>query len=208
LAELTPLVNSLSTLDPAKLIFVTIPGGSGSVSRSGQSGQSEGAARRYDPAELFAAIRTHQPLPGEGAGLANTDVSTRASAVGTRDTLIAPGAVTLTVRNGSVRRARLANDVADSLRSVGFTVSGVRPAAPTDGGRTLIRHSPDRADQAVAVMAAVPAAINEDVPGSAGLLELVVGDSFDGVVKAAAAAPDSGTPAAQVTLRPADGACR
>jgi hypothetical protein len=98
------------------------------------------------------------------------------------------------VRNGSARKG-LAGQASDLLRPLGFTIAGVGDAPPTEGGRTIIRHSADRADQAAVLAAALPSAVSETVPGSTGLLDLVLGDSFDGQVKpspasgAAAAAP-------------------
>jgi hypothetical protein len=63
--------------------------------------------------------------------------------------------------------------------------------APAPAGvRTVVRHSADLAGQAAALTRAVPSAGNETVPGT-GVLELVLGDGFDGQVRA--------TPAGEAT---------
>jgi LytR cell envelope-related transcriptional attenuator len=79
----------------------------------------------------------------------------------------------------------MGNLAADSLRTLGFTVTSVGNAPPSPGGRTVIRHSPDRADQAAVLAAAVPSAVTEPAPGTTGQLQLVLGDGFDGQVRAA-----------------------
>jgi hypothetical protein len=96
---------------------------------------------------------------------------------------VAPGDVTLAVVNGS-SKAGLANEVAGNLRSVDFKVSRVGDVKGTTDDRTVVRYSPDRSEQAATVEAAVPGAVAQPTPGPAGLLELVLGDDFDGEVKA------------------------
>jgi hypothetical protein len=63
---------------------------------------------------------------------------------------------------------------------------------------TVVRFSPDRAEQAQLLAAAVPTASAVPDPGTSGVLELVLGRSFDGTVKAATVATDddAGTPTA------------
>ncbi|MGQ0482839.1 MAG: LCP family protein, partial [Pseudonocardia sp.] len=208
LDELGTLAGALRNLDPTKVTFVTVP----TVDKANAAGDE--VLRTDDAAALFAAIRSDRPLPGEaGAGAgptaANADDSSPRVTAG--DT-VAPGLVTVAVRNGS-SRVGLATQAADSLRSVGFTVGRVGDAEPTEGGETVVRHSPDRADQAATVAAAVPGAVSRAVPGPPGLLELVLGENFDGAVKAPAVdnpAVDSpgALPGELSTVNAADAACR
>ena len=190
LGQLGTLARSLQGLDPGKIFLASAP-------TAGAAGTQLDAT----PAKaLFDAIRTDGPLPGEGGAAApGVDDSTQAAASGGSDT-VAPSAVTLNVRNGSSRKG-LANQAADLLRPLGFTVASVGDAPPSEGGRTVIRHSADRSDQAAALADAVPSAVSETVPGVTGMLDLVLGDGFDGQVRAAPVA-SSGAPAtAPVAVR-------
>ncbi|HTF49563.1 MAG TPA: LCP family protein [Pseudonocardia sp.] len=186
LGQLGTLARSLQGLDPAKVFLASAP-----------TAGAAGAQLDAGPAKaLFDAIRTDGPLPGEGGAAApGVDDSTQGAASGGSDT-VAPSAVTLNVRNGSSRKG-LANQAADSLRPLGFTVASVGDAPPSEGGRTVIRHSADRSDQAAALADAVPSAVSETVPGVTGMLDLVLGDGFDGQVRAAPVA-SSGAPATAI----------
>jgi len=175
LGQLGTLAHSLRALDPAKIFFASAP-----TAGAGAQGSQQLDA---DPATaLFSAIRTDGPLPGEG-GAAAPGVDDSTQGAGGSDT-VAPSAVTLNVRNGSSRKG-LATQAADSLRPLGFTVASVGDAPPSEGGRTVIRHSADRSNQAAPLADAVPSAVSETVPGVTGLLDLVLGDGFDGQVRAA-----------------------
>jgi hypothetical protein len=120
---------------------------------------------------------------------------------------VAPGDVTLAVRNGS-SKAGLANQVAENLRSVDFKVSRIGDAGGAADGRTVVRYSPDRADQAATVEAAVPGAVAQPTPGPAGLLELVLGNDFDGEVKAPVMDGTPKLPSNLSTVNGADDSCR
>jgi len=203
LGQLGTLAQSLQHLDPSKIFLATVPTAAAPDPHGNQ-------ALAGDPAKtLFEAIRADQTLPGETAatGGPSEDDSTKALKAGA----VSPSAVSVTVRNGSARKG-LAGQAADLLRPLGFTIAAVGDAPPTDGGRTIIRHSADRADQAAALAAAVPSAVSETVPGSTGLLDLVLGDSFDGQVKAspaagAAAGTGAAAPVGLRTLSSATGSC-
>lgn len=182
LDQLGALVQSMLSVDPAKISLVTVP-------TFDQPDTEGNELLRVDAARaLFEAIREKRPLPsGDDDGGADD----RAGA-------LSPRAVTVQVLNGSTHRG-VANVAADSLRTLGFTVASVGNAPPSPGGRTVIRHSPDRADQAAVLAAAVPSAVTEPAPGTAGQLQLVLGDGFDGQVRAApAAGAGSPTDATQV----------
>lgn len=182
LDSLTTLAQAMQNLDPTKISFVTVP-------TYGQPDTQGNELLQVDSASaLFEAIRADRPLPSdaEADAEASAGIGARALDPGT----LPPNAVAANVRNGS-SRAGLANQAADSLRTLGFVVGAVGDAPPSPGGRTIIRHSPDRTNQAAVLAVAVPSAIPEVAPGTTGLLELVLGDSFDGQVRAAPASTEA-----------------
>jgi len=137
--------------------------------------------READAQALFAAVRTDAPLPAAADPVATS----------------APADVTADVLNASGRDG-LAAEVAGTLGDLGFRTAEVRNAGQPALG-TVVRYSPDRAEQAQLLAAAVPSANAVPDPGTAGVLQLVLGRSFDGTVRAATA-PD---PAAETPTAPA-----
>jgi len=124
-------------------------------------------------ADLFAAVRTDAPLPAE------------ATDPGAGDTGPAPSEVTVEVVNAS-DRSGLAGEVGETLRSLGFEVGEVSSAEqPTS--ETVIRFSPDQAAAAELLATTVPSAESVPDPGATGVLHLVLGRSFDDVVRAPSA---------------------
>ncbi|GAA4543117.1 LCP family protein [Pseudonocardia xishanensis] len=132
--------------------------------------------RGTEASALFAAIREHEPLPE-----LSTPVATESGPE--------PGDVTVNVLNAADRTG-LAGEVGGSLRTLGFGVGEVGNAAePT--ADTVLRFSPDRADAAALLGRVVPAARLVQDPAGQATLQLVLGTSFDGVVRApVATAPD------------------
>jgi len=118
---------------------------------------------------LFTAVRTDAPLPPQDEAAVDA----------------APADVTADVLNASGRDG-LAAEVAGTLGELGFRTADVRNAGQP-ALDTVVRFSPDRADQAQLLAAAVPSASAVPDPGTSGVLELVLGRSFDGTVRAAAA---------------------
>lgn len=140
--------------------------------------------RDADAAALFSALRKDAPLPA-----AATD--TGATATGPT-----PGDLTVQLLNAS-GQAGLAAGVGDTLKQLGFGVGGVSNAGqPTP--QTVIRYSPDQAAAAALLASTVPAATTVPDPGASGVLQLVLGRSFDKVVRAPVqpAAPAAGAVAA------------
>ena len=136
--------------------------------------------RKTEAQALFTAVRTDAPLPARDEAAA---------------TASAPADVTADVLNASGRDG-LAAEVAGTLGDLGFRTAEVRNAGQP-ALDTVVRFSPDRAEQAQLLAAAVPSASPVPDPGTTGVLQLVLGRSFDGTVRAstAAEAPDA-TPAA------------
>jgi hypothetical protein len=95
-------------------------------------------------------------------------------------------------------RSGLAGEVSETLSSLGFDV-GEPSSADQPTTETVIRFSPDQAAAAEVLRATVPSATEVPDPGSTGVLQLVLGRSFDDVVRApsepiALAAPTSDAP--------------
>ncbi|WP_141281370.1 LCP family protein, partial [Pseudonocardia hydrocarbonoxydans] len=149
------------------------------------SSQGNTLLRGADAAALFTALREGTPPP---------DQTVLAAGAGP-----APADVTVDVLNASDRQG-LAAEIGGTLGTLGFGVGEIGNAeAPAPG--TVIRFSPDRAAAAELLAATVPSAVPQPDPSASGVLQLVLGTSFDGVVRApstAAAAPAAG-PAATCT---------
>lgn len=141
--------------------------------------------RDADAAALFTAVRTEGPLPAVDPAAGRTGMT--------------PGDVTTDVLNASGRDG-LATQVAGTLGDLGFRTAEVRNAGQS-ALDTVVRFSPDRAEQAQLLAAAVPSASAVPDPGTSGKLELVLGRSFDDTVRAAAA-PDAGAADPTTTATP------
>ncbi|WP_186816934.1 LCP family protein [Pseudonocardia sulfidoxydans] len=152
--------------------FVTVPT-TGEINTRGNA-----VLRDRDASALFTALRTGAPLPEVTPS--TVDVP-------------APSAISVDVLNAS-QRTGLAQDVASRLRAVTFGIGSVanasRPAADT-----VIRFSPDRSAEAQVVASAVPSARSVPDATASGVLQLVLGDSFDGTIRAVSTTP-AGAPAA------------
>ena len=140
--------------------------------------------RKTEAQALFTAVRTDAPLPARDEAAA---------------TASAPADVTADVLNASGRDG-LAAEVAGTLGDLGFRTAEVRNAGQP-ALDTVVRFSPDRAEQAQLLAAAVPSASAVPDPGTTGVLQLVLGRSFDGTVRASTApeAPDAAPPAPAAT---------
>jgi LCP family protein required for cell wall assembly len=136
--------------------------------------------RDADATALFAALRRDAPLPPPDTAAATTAP--------------APADVTTDVLNAS-GRVGLAAQVAGTLGELGFRTAEVTNA-PQPALDTVIRFSPDRAEQAQLLAAAVPSATTVPDPGTSGVLRLVLGRSFDGTLRAPAAPDPADDPAA------------
>ncbi len=183
LDELVALARALRNLDAGDVRFLPVPV-AGEPNTRGNVVLRDG-----DTADLFQALR---------AGVAPPEPSAVPQAGAASP---APPSITLDVLNSSDRKG-LANQVAAALRELGFGVGEVGNTERPDPA-TVIRFSPDRADAVQAVQAVVPSA--RPVPDGTGsqVLQLVLGNSFDGTVRAPAApggatrTPDPATPAAR-----------
>jgi LCP family protein required for cell wall assembly len=178
--QVLALSMTLRRLDADGVQYAAVPTGE-------QNDRGNAVLRDTDAAALFAAVRTDGPLPPEA-----TDPGASTSGP-------TPGEITVAVVNASTRSG-LAGDVGETLRSLGFGVGEISSAEqPTS--ETVIRFSPDQATAAELLAATVPSATSVPDPGTTGVLQLVLGQSFDDVVRAptepiALSAPTAEAPAA------------
>lgn len=151
--------------------FTTVP------TAPGASGLGNTVLAAGEAEALFSALREGEPPPERTVLAAGGDAVRRD--------------VPVDVLNASDRQG-LAAQVGDTLGTLGFGVGEVGNApAPTD--ETTIRFSPDRAAAADVLAEAVPSATSVPDPGASGVLELVLGRTFDGVLRAPVTGPADGS---------------
>ncbi len=169
LDQVLALAHSMHDLGAAGVTFAAVP------TDPDPAGGS--ALRAADAAAVFDALRTDAALPPATAG----------QQVGPK-----PSDLLVQVRNAS-ERPGIAAKIAGTLRGLGFGVGAVTNAdQPTT--QTLIRYSPDQTAAAELLASTVPAASTVPDPGATGVLQLVLGRSFDGVVRAPTSAPTQTPP--------------
>ena len=191
--QLLALADRLKGTNPGNVAFLTVPLlGSKRVAGLGD-------VLVWDPAkahQLFTAINQDTPLVRPAP-------STSASAVATVS--VAPGAIRVSVLNGTSTRG-LAAKAAGDLAGEGFAISG-RPgnASSPVGTATVISYDPRYDQSARTVAAAIPGSTLTAVPGQGRTIQVTVGTSYQGVAKVAvgAAAPQASASAAGVAVRTA-----
>lgn len=176
---------SLRRLDADGVTFAAVP------TTGGTDGVGNAVLRDADAAALFAAVRQDQPLPAQADDLL-------AATAGP-----APADLRVQLLNAT-ERPGLAEEIGGTLGQLGFGIGQVGNAAqPTN--ETIIKFSPDQAAGAELLGASIPSATRVPDPGSTGVLQLVLGRSFDDVLRPptapltpvtdpAAAVPTAGVP--------------
>lgn len=163
LDQMLALARTLSWLDADGVTFAAVPTG------AEPSLRGHAVLRSAESSALFAALRTGAALPELGDQ----------RAVAARPT---PAEFTVDVLNAA-GRAGLAGRVGQQLDDLGFGVDEVGNADQAAAG-TVIRFSADRAEAATLLASSLPSATTKPEPGTSGVLELVLGSTFDGVVRA------------------------
>ena len=182
LDQVLALARSLRDLGATGVTFTAVP-------TDPDPADQGSVLRATEAAALFDALRTDAPLPATAPGASG----------GPR-----PSDVTVQVANASDRPGQ-AGKIADTLRGLGFRIGDVTNAAqPTP--QTLIRYSPDQTAAAQLLATTVPAATTVPDPGATGVLQLVLGRSFDGVVRAPTTTP-TGTTETLAAPQPAAVTC-
>jgi LCP family protein required for cell wall assembly len=172
------LAASLDDPDADGVVFAAAP------TTGGTDGVTNAVLRDADAAAVFAAVREGRPLPEQ--------VDDPLEAVAGP----APADLRVQLLNASGRPG-LAEQIGGTLGTLGFGVGEVGNAAqPTND--TIIKFSPDQAAAAALLASSVPSATSVPDPGATGVLQLVLGRSFDDVVQPPAAPATetvTGTPA-------------
>ena len=170
---------SLGGSDAVDVLYVAAPttGGADSVSSA--------VLRDADAATLFAAVREDRPLPEQ----ADDPLAAVAGP--------APAQLRVELLNASGREG-LADQIGTTLGALGFGIGEIGNAdQPT--AETIIKFSPDQAAAATLLATSVPSATTVPAPGSTGVLQLVLGRSFDDVVRPPADPAVGGVPPTAVT---------
>jgi LCP family protein required for cell wall assembly len=171
------LSTALHKLDAPGVVFAAAP------TTGGTDGVGNAVLRDTDAAAIFAALRADRALPDQA------DDPTAATAGP------APAQLRVQVLNASDKPGR-AEQVGGTLGTLGFGVGDVGNAGIATND-TIIKFSPDQAAAATLLAGSVPSATSVPDPGSTGVLQLVLGRSFDDVIKPPA------TPTAEAAADPA-----
>lgn len=178
LSEILAVALSLRRIDAPGVIAVAVP------TTTGPNGRGQVELRDADAAAVFAAVREDTPLPAA------------ASDPGSAGTGPSPADVTVEIVNAS-DRSGLAAEIGTTLGALGFGVGELgNTVQPTP--QTVIRFSPDQAAAAELLATTVPSATPVPDPGATGVLQLVLGRSFDNVVRAPTEPVTPSAPASDV----------
>jgi len=167
IGDLQDLALRFRSFDAGGVIFSTVPITDADGRRAGQS------VVLLDQAALevlFDGIRRDVP-PGTP-----DDAPT---AEPTETLIVAPSAVRVRVYNGA-GVSGLGRQAYDDLERLGFQLVGEPGNRGSGQTMTTVFHSPDRADSARTLAAAIPGATTELDPALDRTLDLVVGESYDG----------------------------
>ena len=180
--EMVTLGTRLRHVSGRDISFRTVP-----VADPSYRSRTAGSVARWDEAaaaELFTSMREDSP-----------PVRDRAPA--RQRPTVAPGQVSVQVYNAT-ETTGLGSRVSDDLARRGFDVAGpARNWRRTDVGRTTVRFDSRYTESIKTVVAALPGARVESVPGLGRTLQVVVGSSYAGTraVRVAGPAGGSGTTA-------------
>lgn len=185
------LAGKLRGLDPAKIVFITVP--------YHPKGVYHGRAlvveiNRPAAAALFDSIRADDAIQ---AG------ATPAPTAAPSDLIVRPSRIRLRVLNGTgvdgaARRA------ATELADLGFVIRATGTADASGYTETIVRHGPSKADSARTVAAAIPGAQLQLDQTLGSTIEVIIGTSYAGVrpVTIASARPTTPTGTATATPSP------
>ena len=164
LDQVLALARSMRDLGAAGVTFAAVP------TDADPTGQGY-VLRATDAAAVFDALRSNAPLPADAPG----------QSAGPK-----PSDLVVQVRNAS-ERPGLAGKTADTLRGLGS--ASARSPTPTSPPRRPSSATPPTEAAAELLADTVPAAATVPDPGANGVLQLVLGRSFDGVVRAPTSTP-------------------
>jgi len=161
---------------------------------------------------LFRAIisDTELPIPAgeaagpEGTSVPSTETETPEPVVDNpppSETLtVTPQQITVNVFNG-MGTPGLASGAATALAAQGFGVAEVENQV-TGAAESVVRYGPGQLEAARTVAAAIPSSVLQEGATTGGLIDVVVGSSFVGVVPVVIAAPESPALTPEATEQP------
>jgi hypothetical protein len=130
--------------------------------------------------ELPAELLAQEGAPADDAAPAPAEEPEPEPAPAGTGLTVPPAQVAVDVLNAT-GTSGLAATAAEALTAQGFAVAEVGNASGAVSS-SVVRHGPDRAEQARTVAAAVPGAVLQADPALAGQVELVLGPGYAGVV--------------------------
>jgi hypothetical protein len=165
--DMKALAAKLRGLDPAKIVFVTVPYQPRGVWHGRQL-----AVELDRPAaqSLFDSIKA-----GDAIQAGATPAPTKPPS----DRFVRPSRIRLRVLNGNGVDGA-AGRAASDLAGVGFQIRGTGSADSFDYPQTIVRYGPAKADSARTVAAAIPGAALQLDQTLGSVLEVVVGKNYAG----------------------------
>jgi LCP family protein required for cell wall assembly len=185
--SLVTLGRSLQKVDAGAVTFLTVP-------TAGTNEYGNEIPRLDDIDAIFGAIIDDEPLPGEVrtpdpvATEAAQAASTAAPPPPADVLAVDPSMVTVQVSNASGVTG-VAAQAAESLGASGFSIYGVGNYSGTSAA-TLVRFGPGQEAEAATVAAAIPGAQLLESDDLDGIVDVVLGTDFEGIV---ATPPSAGT---------------
>jgi LCP family protein required for cell wall assembly len=186
--DMKSLASKLRGLDPAKIVFITVP--------YHPKGVYHGKALvveldREADAALFSAIRADDAIQAGASPAPSKPPS---------DLIVRPDRIRLRVLNGNGRTGA-ARQAADDLAGVGFGIVTTGDADSTSYAQTIVRYGPSKADSARTVAAAIPGSSLQLDQTLGSTIEVVVGANYSGA-RPVTIAPRPSTPTTAPTARP------
>jgi LCP family protein required for cell wall assembly len=181
LNDMRALANKLRGLDPAKIVFLTVPYNPKGV----YHGKALVVELNLDAAKtLFDSIRADDAI---------TANATPAPTAQPNDLIVKPSRIRLKVLNGS-GVSGAARKAADDLAAIGFVIRDTGDADASSYTQTIVRYGPSKADSARTVAAALPGSQLQLDQTLGSTIEVVIGSQYSGArpVTVASASPTTG----------------
>jgi LCP family protein required for cell wall assembly len=177
LSDMRALATKLRGLDPARIVFLTVPYNPKGV----YHGKALVVELNMDAARsLFDSIRADDAPITAGASPAPTAQP--------NDLIVRPSRIRLKVLNGTGVNGT-ARKAADELAGVGFVIRGTGDADSSSYTQTIVRHGPSKADSARTVAAAIPGAQIQLDQTLGSTIEVVIGSEYAGVREVVVSTP-------------------
>jgi LCP family protein required for cell wall assembly len=197
LRQLKSLAGRLHGLKPGKVVLLTVPLSDTNAYRS--IGGANASVVIWDDQRaslLWNALRTDGPLPGtEPRPSASPSVSTPPT---TPPLIVAPSHIRVRVLNGTGTPG-IAHKVAQALAAEGFQIVGVSDADSSGYTTTFVRYGTTKNESSETLAAAVPGSVRQLDGSLGGVLQLVVGTNYSGVVPVQVSATGVPTPSPSPT---------